>query len=597
MTTKIKQLMEEFGYLFEDADESAAIEQDVKDQLTRAAVKDEVDTVAFGLETDDGQIVKVYVNAEHAEKFEQEMAEMLGEVDDIEQALNEISKDIDIIDVEWPNDADDESEEDLDDAETAGETDGGEALDSKVYSKENKAKEGVKERLSYGDELTADLLKEAGQNSIANQLSTVNQHLIYQAILHLGIPELALDKSPYRSAILRGIKDTALELAHTPAMRNTLKIFIKQQAADDAKAPEDEKHRGEGKHHKADTYDDGMKAAGVVKPAEKKKQQPPITKKAPPKAPAEEPVQEALEDSIVGSYWASVRSIMDLLDPTTEKEYATRVTDNMRYKSLVAKSRSAVPKKLTAGARTKLKNLATVLSALSLDAADEVTEAFSHVDASNLLKRMLELGDAELAAQVVGSQVYKRLIAAGRQGFARANTAVKRALEQLEMELGKITEAELSFSAPSSEDEVEDVPAEEPKADEQPKAASDAEAPETPQPAKDASESGVSFKAAGDAVKIAYPGGSFEVSGESLERAMKAMTNKQTLSVKLDNGKFAVFSPRGSSGLIKMSGSEAKISLTPPDISAFLDACQQVIDGVEDEEKETAKPDEAKPVA
>ena len=73
--------------------------------LDRAAeLNDEVDTVPFGLETDDGDIVKVYVNAEQADKFEEEMKKLLGVEDDIEEAINKLALEFDIVDVVWPKD-------------------------------------------------------------------------------------------------------------------------------------------------------------------------------------------------------------------------------------------------------------------------------------------------------------------------------------------------------------------------------------------------------------------------------------------------------------------------------------------------------------
>ena len=63
---------------------------------------EEVDTVAFGLELDDGQIVKVYVNADQAEGFEKAMSDLLGQEDDIEEAIHTLSNEFDIVSVEWP---------------------------------------------------------------------------------------------------------------------------------------------------------------------------------------------------------------------------------------------------------------------------------------------------------------------------------------------------------------------------------------------------------------------------------------------------------------------------------------------------------------
>ena len=90
---------------------------DVADYIERAEeLNDEVDTIPFGLETDDGQIVKVYVNAEQADSFEEAMKKMLGMEDDIEEAINRLTTDFDIVDVVWPrsDDEDGEAEDDPD---------------------------------------------------------------------------------------------------------------------------------------------------------------------------------------------------------------------------------------------------------------------------------------------------------------------------------------------------------------------------------------------------------------------------------------------------------------------------------------------------
>ena len=73
--------------------------------------EEEVDTVAFGLETTDGKIVKVYVNAEEAEAFEDKMSQLLGKIDDIDQAIEELSGEFDVVRVVKPDDLESEGEE------------------------------------------------------------------------------------------------------------------------------------------------------------------------------------------------------------------------------------------------------------------------------------------------------------------------------------------------------------------------------------------------------------------------------------------------------------------------------------------------------
>jgi hypothetical protein len=65
---------------------------------------EEIDTVAFGLETNEGEVVKVYINAEQADDFEKAMADMLGQEDDIEAAIDKMAQSFDIVSVEWPED-------------------------------------------------------------------------------------------------------------------------------------------------------------------------------------------------------------------------------------------------------------------------------------------------------------------------------------------------------------------------------------------------------------------------------------------------------------------------------------------------------------
>lgn len=88
---------------------------EVADYLERAGeLNDEVDTIPFGLETDDGDIVKVYVNAEQADAFEEAMKKMLGIEDDIEEAINKLAQDFDIVDVVWPKSENNDSSDVLD---------------------------------------------------------------------------------------------------------------------------------------------------------------------------------------------------------------------------------------------------------------------------------------------------------------------------------------------------------------------------------------------------------------------------------------------------------------------------------------------------
>jgi hypothetical protein len=100
---------------------------DVADYLEKAAdLNDEVETVPFGLEDSDGDIVKVYVNAEQADKFEEALKKLLGIEDDIEEVVNKLALDFDIVDVVWPKSKEDEGDDTSSsvDLDAAGEYDG-----------------------------------------------------------------------------------------------------------------------------------------------------------------------------------------------------------------------------------------------------------------------------------------------------------------------------------------------------------------------------------------------------------------------------------------------------------------------------------------
>ena len=60
------------------------------------------ETVAFGLELDDGGIVKVYIKPDQADDFEKTMSDYLGQEDDVEKAINDLAEKFDIVSVEWP---------------------------------------------------------------------------------------------------------------------------------------------------------------------------------------------------------------------------------------------------------------------------------------------------------------------------------------------------------------------------------------------------------------------------------------------------------------------------------------------------------------
>jgi hypothetical protein len=127
---------------------SKLTQRDAANLIQQAQDKaEEVDTIAFGLELNDGEIVKVYVATQDAEAFEKAMSDLLGKEDDIETAINDLAGEFDIVSVEWPEDdmtGDGGSSSDVGDAADdamAGE-DGDGNIDDLADKKEKKTKLG-----------------------------------------------------------------------------------------------------------------------------------------------------------------------------------------------------------------------------------------------------------------------------------------------------------------------------------------------------------------------------------------------------------------------------------------------------------------------
>ena len=93
------------------------------------------DTVTFGLEDEDGGLVKVYVKSDQADDFEQTLAAMLSGEDDneddensameIAEVLFKLKDKFEIVDVEWPTiEGDEEEEQEVEDELDTGDESG-----------------------------------------------------------------------------------------------------------------------------------------------------------------------------------------------------------------------------------------------------------------------------------------------------------------------------------------------------------------------------------------------------------------------------------------------------------------------------------------
>jgi len=120
---------------------------DVMSKIESASKRNakERDTVAFGLEDEDGNMIKVYVADADAEQFEKQLAAMLAGEDsdnddsntsiEIAEVLFKLKDKFDIVDVEWPNiEGDVEEEQEVDGGMETPPSDGGEPDDGSDLS-------------------------------------------------------------------------------------------------------------------------------------------------------------------------------------------------------------------------------------------------------------------------------------------------------------------------------------------------------------------------------------------------------------------------------------------------------------------------------
>ena len=231
-------MIKKFGLVESETDPASVTdkvdyEKSTIDSLDRSAKFDEIDTVTFGLETDDGKIIKVYVNAEQSEDFEKALADKLGEIDDIEEVLNALAKDFEIVDVVWP-------EKDVNDEDEDSTDSGAAVMDPKVYPDSAEEVDPTSESL-IGENAALQLLE---GTSIESRLVTSTQLMVYHAIVDLGVPEIALARSAYRSSIIKGIKEAAEDLQNNPSMKLALKSFIKRATDFEAVAKQNSETRG-----------------------------------------------------------------------------------------------------------------------------------------------------------------------------------------------------------------------------------------------------------------------------------------------------------------------------------------------------------------
>jgi len=135
------------------------VDDQVHKQLDDASEEDDLDAQCFGLEMEDGKVVKVYVKQDQAEEFERALSTKLGEEDDIKAALEELEKDFEILKVVWPDEDDENTDDENDDEE---DDDGSSAMNGSIdYSDtdNDQLQASANEKLTVGQAFTKKLLE------------------------------------------------------------------------------------------------------------------------------------------------------------------------------------------------------------------------------------------------------------------------------------------------------------------------------------------------------------------------------------------------------------------------------------------------------
>ena len=405
-----KQLLEDFGLT---EGEDSGLEADVLGRLNRSVKMDEIDTITFGLETDDGKIVKVYVKADQADDFEKELSTKLGEIDDIEEVLNMMAKDYEIVDVEWPEEEkkEEKGEEDED------EEDGSNSMNKKVYQnpiEKSKETHQVKqeESLNFGEKFIMGRLSESDVDStVEARLSTATQLMIYQAILDLGIPEIALNRSPYKISIINGIKQRGLEIANDTGIKTALKMFI-HKMIDYTKKAEENKMKNER---------DEVKESYVAK---------------------------LMEKSIVQDYWETVIKIMRYV---SQGEAVDQLVNGQAFKALMSKSSSALGSSYDSELRQVLDKLADTIEVGNVTLPESTTPTAFSEFLVNLLTIADSTPNASMVASLLKSAEYAKFISDARESISgKFNGSASSAFNAAAQALSNITKQRASQDTSST---------------------------------------------------------------------------------------------------------------------------------------------------
>ena len=223
-----------------DAHRTTLNHEDIMQHISRAEEdEDSVETITFGLETDNDEIVKVYVAVSDADAFEKELAKLLGTEDTIEDALNELADKFDIVDVVWPEGDEEEADEEFGDDEdlkvdfdssdeedeSSDETEAEDKLNSELKKDDRKdmKKEGSMPlfRSLLGESTEHASLGDNALNQLHDEAATRYQQLVIEVLAGLGVPGNVV--SLKRAIFKRNLRDVGQELMHNSHLRIWMK--------------------------------------------------------------------------------------------------------------------------------------------------------------------------------------------------------------------------------------------------------------------------------------------------------------------------------------------------------------------------------------
>jgi hypothetical protein len=514
MSKSFKALAAEFGLVKEDANSPNVNtpDNDVSGQLDKAMKMDEVETVTFGLETDDGKIVKVYVQADEADDFEKALSKKLGTEDSIEAALNELSKNYEIVDVEWPEDDDEDEDDDTDqENDDKPETDGSESLNAAVYGK-SKGKgdtthQAKLEGLSFGERFTLGLLEEQDEENekkefhddpnapIADRLRDANEQLVYHAILELGVPEHALNKNPYRHAIVAGIRKKAAEIGRSHHLRTSVRTFVKQ------------------------SVDESIAAGDHI---------------------------QLNEESPADLFFETITKLINFLDGSTNQRYAGTLLESSQFKALLNRAKPELPTILTSDIRFKLTNLNKALG------STEVQESMNQKQFDDFLGSLLAFVDPtdnkELWKNLEKSSPYRNYLQSiETQLGSKTNGVISQRLNDLKNTMDRVYKSKqqqqnTQASSPTATSTTGPTPTTEAIAEEV-------------APIQNANAKWDISKDDDGNTVLTFGTLKATLNDEAIEKLNKAIKNRTVLTVKDLNEKDKfIFSPRGKSVLVKKVG-------------------------------------------